>query len=196
MARPRATLVTVAALAAAAASVGVGAMTATGDAAPAALQRLSNGWPERSAASVEEAERLAAADRAAAAGSAETAAPAGQTLTLVTREVRGAEIDIPPAGFGPGDFFLFEEDAFDRSGAQRIGRDSGRCELGLRTFTCEATLQVFGKGKIRVASSLFSEGDNVLPVTGGSGAYQGVGGEVSVFDLANGRSVLVFHLVR
>ncbi len=43
---------------------------------------------------------------------------------------------------------------------------------------------------------MFAERDNAYAVTGGTGAYKGVGGELSVFDLAGGDTLLVFDLVR
>lgn len=197
MARPRAALLAAAALVATAASVGAGAMATTGGgAAPAVQERASHRWAGRPAASVADAERLAAADRAAAARSAGAAQRAGQTLIFVTREVRAVEIDLPPAGFGPGDFFMFEDIVFDRSGTRQVGRDSVRCQGGLRTFLCDGTLQVFGRGKIQVSGALFGARDNVIPITGGTGVYEGVGGELTFFDLPGDRSVLVLHLVR
>jgi hypothetical protein len=186
MAQQRAVRRGVAALAAGVVVLGVGAAVASGDDASTVVDRaMTGGWPGRDVASLAEAERLAGA-----AGSG-----AG-TLILVARTVREAEVDVPPENFSPGDFFLFEDRLFDSSGTRAVGRDSGRCELGIQTFSCEATAQVTGKGKIRVAGSLFSENDAVLPVTGGTGAYEGVGGQVSIFEQAGDSTLLVFHLVR
>lgn len=197
MARPRAALVAAAALVATAASVGAGAMATTGGgAAPAGQQRAAQRWPGPTVGSVGQAERLAAADQAAAARSGGAAQRAGQTLIFVTRQVRAVDVDLPPAGFGPGDFFMFEENVFDRSGRRQVGRDAVTCQVGLRTITCEATFQISGKGKIEVAGAQFSERDNVFPITGGTGAYQGVGGDLSFFGLGGNRAALVLHLVR
>ncbi len=186
MASRRAALLGVAALAAGAAWAGVGAASATGSGTGAA-HAFRHGLQGRPAASV------AAAERAVVGGAA---ARAGQTLIVIERPGSEAGVDVPPKGYSPGDFFLFEGRLFDRTGSRLVGRDSVRCEAGIRAFTCEATGVIYGKGKIRVAGTFFTERDNVLPVTGGTGAYQGVGGELTVFDLPRGASVLVFHLVR
>jgi len=69
---------------------------------------------------------------------------------------------------------------------RRRKRSSVRGELALRTFTIEGTIQIFRKGKIAIASTVFSERDNAYAVTGGTGAYKGVGGELSAFDWAAG----------
>ena len=142
------------------------------------------GWPGRSVASVADAEGATAAGRN------------DSTLTVVTREVRGAGVDVGPEGESPGDFFVFEEKVFNRNRSERIGRDAVRCEAGLRTFTCEATIWIAGRGKIRVAGTLFRRNDNTVPVTGGTNDFKGVGGAVTVYDLRGGETVLVFSLVR
>ncbi len=118
------------------------------------------------------------------------------TLIVVAEEVRDAFVDVGREGFSPGDFFLFEEKLFDNTRTERIGRDSVRCEAGLRTFTCEATFRINGRGKIRVAGSLFRETDNVVPVTGGTRDFKGVGGSLNVYDLPEGNTVFVFDLVK
>ncbi len=174
------------AVAATAAWVGVAGATAGEDkASPRLEQAMSMGnWPVRTVSSVAAGERLAA-----------SSATQGRTLTLVTRPLRDADVDVPPRGFSPGDFFVFEEAVFNRN-ANRVGEDSGRCEVGLRTFTCEATVSINGKGKIRIAGALFDRHDSTFPVTGGTGRYNTAAGSLTVFDLRGGRSVLVFNLTR
>lgn len=147
---------------------------------------MAHGLPGRPAAS-------AAAATSLAAGSG---GPAGQTLAVVTRQVAGRLIDLGKSGDYAGDFFIAKEKIYDSTGQHLIGVDSVRCELGIGTFTCEATIMIDGKGKIRIAGTLFSHSDNSFPVTGGTGAYQGVGGQLSTFDLRGGATALVFHLVR
>lgn len=122
-------------------------------------------------------------------------APAGETLVLVAKEARTLFVDLPPEGESPGDFGLFEDRVYNDQ-AERVGADSGRFELSLRTVTIEATVSITGKGKIRIAGSLFNRTDSTFPVTGGTGAYQDVGGQLTVFDLPHGDAALVFHLVR
>jgi len=110
----------------------------------------------------------------------------GQLLIVRTRGVRDAFVNVGQRGESRGDFILFEETVRGRNGGRVIGRDSVRGELGLRTFTIECTIHIFRKGKIAIASTVFSERDNAYAVTGGTGAYKGVGGELSAFDLAAG----------
>ncbi len=174
----------VAGLVAVAAWLSIGAATASG--APA---RSLDGWPgSRPAASAAEATQMAMMEHGGESR--------GQLLIVRSRAVREAFVDVGRGGESPGDFILFEETVRGRNGGRVIGRDSVRGELALRTFTIEGTIQIFRKGKIRIASTVFAERDNAYAVTGGTGAYKGVGGELSVFDLAGGDTLLVFDLVR
>ncbi len=154
-----------------------------------------SGWPGRAVTSMAEVQRMSAA---AARGD-------DSTLIVVGREVRAAEVDLGREGFSPGDFFIFEEKLFDNTRTERIGRDSVRCELGLRLrkagprlhrFACEGTLRIKGQGKIRIAGTLFRRTDNVIPVTGGTRDFKGVGGSLQFFGLSNGDTALVLDLVK
>jgi len=164
----------------------VGALPASGVTTPDAPV-VARGWSGVPAASVADAVQQAAA-RAAGA-------PAGETLILVAKTARGSFVDLPPEGESPGDFFLFEELLYNVQG-ERVGADSVRGDLSLTTITFEATFSIYGKGKIRIAGSLFNRDDSPFPVTGGTDAYQDVGGQLTVFELAQGDIALVFHLVR
>lgn len=178
-----------AALTAGAAWIGIDAATAgseqgvTGSASAAADGDglASSGWRGMPVDSVAQARQLAGEGRA---------------LTLVTQEVRARGVDVGAEGESTGDFFVFEETVFNARGGQVIGEDTVRCELGIRTFNCEATIKLDRRGKITVGGALFSRRDNVIPVTGGTGNFSGVGGELRVFSLRGGKSLLVLKLIR
>lgn len=92
--------------------------------------------------------------------------------------------------------FVFEETVYSARGREVIGEDTVRCELGIRTFNCEATLRLAGRGKITVGGALFAPRDIVVPITGGTKDFRAVGGQLKVYDLRGGRTLLVFELVR
>jgi len=172
-----------AALTAGAAWVGFGASSAGGEqAVPAADRVESRGWQGRTVDSVAQAKQLAGA---------------GRTLTLVSREERARGVDVGKTGDSVGDFFVFEESLYTSPRSRRvIGEDTVRCELGIRTFNCEGTFRIDGRGKITVGSALFGPRDNAVPVTGGTREFSGAGGTLQVYDLRGGRTLLVFKLVR
>ncbi len=178
-----------AALTAGAAWIGIDAATAGGDQnttveVPSVADSdgmRTPGWQGRSVDSVAQAQRLAGG---------------GRTLTLVSEEKRARGVDVGAEGESTGDFFVFEETLFNARGGEVVGEDTVRCEAGIRTFHCDATLKLDRRGKITVGGALFARRDNVIPVTGGTGNFSGVGGELRFFSLRGGRSLLVLKLVR
>jgi hypothetical protein len=55
---------------------------------------------------------------------------------------------------------------------------------------------VFGKGKVVVYGASFAHSATVLAVSGGTGIYKGVGGQLNVADEAHGNSLLAFEITR
>jgi hypothetical protein len=135
---------------------------------------------------------VAAAVRATSTGNGS----GGRTLTLIEHAGRQAAIDVGPAGDSPGDAFVSENTLYDSTNKHVVGRDYVRCEEGIRTFTCEATGQLFGHGKIRVAGTVFTENENTYPVTGGTGAFRGAGGQVTTYNVNDTTTVLFFQFSR
>ena len=104
----------------------------------------------------------------------------GETIRLRTREVRGAEVDVDGDGrFERGDYIVFEERL--RQGGERVGRDSVECMLIARSFACEGTLRLNGRGSIEVAGSVFFKAQRfVLAVVGGTGQFNDASGKLTV----------------
>lgn len=172
--RRTALLTALAALVAGVAWLGIGAASAGAD------DRRFEGWG-RSAASLAQAQQLAGTD---------------QAITLIAEPVRGRGVDIGANGQSPGDMFFFEEKLYNESRTKVVGKDSVRCQSGVRTYICEATLRLEGRGKIVVSSALFARRDNIVAVIGGTRHFKGVGGAMQVFDLPGGKSVYFLKLVR
>ena len=116
-------------------------------------------------------------------------------VTVIEHEVRNADVDTGDPGESPGDYFLFESRLLHPASGDVVGVDSGKCMIAIRTFVCDATARINGKGKIVVAGAFFSENDGVLPITGGTGAYREAAGQLFVRDLPNGDTRLTFVLV-
>ncbi len=168
--------------------VGGGAWLGLGSATATIVKPSFHGWPGAAA--------KASAASTIASVKADAARTGSQVLLLYSHEGRSAYIDVGEAGFSPGDYFMFEEQLrYTKDGAQ-IGRDSGRCTVGPRTFLCDVTVQIFGHGKITIYSAGFTETDNRYAVTGGTTLYKDVGGQVDVVDLHHGNALLAFELTR
>ena len=129
----------------------------------------------------------------------------GQTLIVREREVRSKFINVDGSAFGPGDYFLFKNRLL-RKGV-RVGRDNIMCTFHFpateqrATLLCEGTFTFNGtggirRGKVEVAGT-FSFGPNApetqaIPITGGTGHYQNVRGEIHVPTEGN---TVVLHLL-
>jgi hypothetical protein len=133
--------------------------------------------------------------QALSAARAEAARDGNKTFTVVEVEERTASVDVGDAGEGPGDYFLFESRLMSQDGSKQVGRDSGRCMIAVRTFTCDATASIFGKGKIVVSGTLFGEADSRIAITGGTGAFKDAAGQLTVIDTPDGKTLLTFELV-
>jgi hypothetical protein len=186
MRRKTAAFVALAPVVATSAWFGVGVATASGGSA-ARTWAAHGALPGRAAPSVAAAVARA---HAGAAGSA------GRTLTLVERAGQQAVIDVGPKGDSVGDAFVSENRLYDSTGRNLVGRDYVRCEQGIRTFTCEATGQLFGHGKIRIAGTVFTENENTYPITGGTGAFRGAGGQLTTYNVNDSTTVLFFQFAR
>lgn len=169
----------IAAIVVAAASVVGGGAFAMAGGASAESGATRVGWPVSSSA-----------------GPSAQAAASRADLVVRTREVRGAGVDLDPAGDSPGDFFHFEEIAFQPGTNRVVGRDAVRCELGIRSFSCTGTIRINGKGKIVIDGALFGFRGLTFAITGGTGRYAGVGGTLHVMEGAGGSTLLAFDFVR
>lgn len=102
-------------------------------------------------------------------------------------------LDVDPAGWSPGDVFIFKADVYDRTRHQIIGTDAEHCEVGFDTYRCDITVQLTGRGKMEADGWFF--GDNVLPVTGGTDDFEGAGGSLHVYRVKHSHDELYsFHL--
>ncbi len=168
-------------------AIGGGAWVGLGSATATTTKPGIHGWPGSTASTA----------AATIAGVKADAANAGsQVLLLREHEVRNTFIDVNNDGFGPGDLFMFESQLRYLNGAKVIGQDSGRCTFGPRYAICDATIQLSGSGKIIIYGASFARTDQRYAVTGGTGNYQGVGGQLNVANLRHGDSLLAFEITR
>lgn len=120
-------------------------------------------------------------------------------LVLVERNAVETDIDNPPEGFSVGDEVVFSGDLYWRG--KKVGYDDGHAAI---TFVSETRVRAHGTftatvrgDEINAAGSVtFSETGPVdfeLSVTGGTGRYDDVGGEVTIVE--QGQTVkFVFNL--
>ncbi len=154
----------------------VGIATWSNGAADAAPDTAARGWPVTAAYK----------------------APTGarqQTIIIRAHQVRESDVDADGDGeFSPGDYFVFEERLRSEKSGHVIGTDSARCMFIGRSFMCDATLRIEGRGKIMVSGSFMSRGDTSLAVVGGTRKFRRVSGQFNVFNAPDGDSYFVLDI--
>jgi len=88
-------------------------------------------------------------------------------------------IDMGEPGDSAGDMLVFDQPLLDED-MEIIGNNSGTC---IRTrvehsLQCQWTL-TFENGSIQVAGREFDQGTSVIGITGGTGSYSGISGEMT-----------------
>ena len=139
------------------------------------------------------------ASGASSGGSASTSSVASgvRTIRVVAVFKEEAEIDIGVQGFSLGDEVVFSGDL--RSNGEKVGRLGVVC-----TFTSAANLDrveaqcpataTLPDGQITFQGLVVNRNLRILPITGGSGEYQGAEGEAHAQALSPTRVALTIQL--
>jgi len=117
-----------------------------------------------------------------------------QTIVLQEHDTKSVDIDLGRNGFGPGDEFLFEANLRDAGDANKVGTLHVACTVLFSVFTCPGTARLAG-GDITFSGAVPQSNDFNLAVTGGTGQFQNVRGQLHVHSLSDSRDVLTFQLI-
>lgn len=104
-----------------------------------------------------------------------------EQMTVVERATSDAVTDTGAAGDTAGDILTFANDIYDQANEKQIGSNNGWCvrtAVG-KAWECFWTLTL-KDGQITVAGPFYDAGDSVLAITGGTGTYAGVRGEMGL----------------
>jgi len=123
-----------------------------------------------------------------------------ETIRVVATGGAEGSLDIKPAGDSIGDYFAFNSTLEDLSG-KRVGRVDGYSILtgtGNALAYLHFVTATLPGGQITTQNTELPEiddGNGPEAITGGTGRYQGVGGQVTFEDQGD-RVVIVIHLIR
>lgn len=127
-----------------------------------------------------------------------TAGPGEETFTVVSTLLRFKEIDVGRSGPSPGDFFIEKDTLWNEGETQRVGADWIKCTFDFaNTSICTVAVKINGRGQLTGTGAVKATGPTpsfAFPVTGGTGDFRHVTGEVQVTFEADDRATLEFHL--
>jgi hypothetical protein len=110
-----------------------------------------------------------------------SAAQSSFTIQVVEHADTDVVADIAPADDSVGDVLTFANVVFDKANTKQVGTDNGYC---LRTVVGEAWecawTMTLADGQLSVAGPFYDTQDSVLSITGGTGAYSGVRGQMKL----------------
>jgi allene oxide cyclase len=124
-------------------------------------------------------------------------ATAGHTVSVVEHATTDA-VTNGTAGDDAGNILTFANDVFDAADAHKVGSDQGSCVRTVVGKAWECTWTTFlQSGQITVEGPFYDAGGSVLAVTGGTGAYRNVRGEMELKyrNPAGTEFDFVFHLI-
>jgi hypothetical protein len=120
-----------------------------------------------------------------------------QTIHLIAITTEQNALDLGASGFSQGDEFIFH-DVLKNHDGKRVGDDGGVCtitSLALQQANCQVTLSLPG-GQI-ATQGLSTHGVTTfsVPVTGGSGVYRNVRGELVVHQVSATKALVTLELI-
>ena len=118
-----------------------------------------------------------------------------RTIRVVSIQEEVESLDLGAEGESIGDQFIFTSKLL--KGGEQVGHDGVVCtivSLERQEAQCVATAW-FSGGQITVQGLIsFAEEPPALPITGGSGKYEGAEGELHIRTVSETKEVLTFHL--
>ena len=122
----------------------------------------------------------------------------GHTVTVVEHATTDA-VTNGPAGDDAGNILTFANDVFNAADTHKVGTDQGSCVRivvgSAGSWECAWTT-ILPSGQITVEGPFYDTEDSVLAVTGGTGKYRNVRGQMELNSRNGGTEFdFVFHLI-
>lgn len=106
---------------------------------------------------------------------------ASTTLTVVERAETDTITDTGAKGDSVGDILTFSNAVYDKDNKTQVGSDNGYCFRTVAGIAWECAWTLTLKdGQIMVQGPFYDQEDSVLAITGGTGAYNTVRGEMKL----------------
>ena len=132
----------------------------------------------------------------------------GQTLVVNARATNFQFINVDGRGFNAGDYFVLKERVFNRQQTRRVGRNNIQCTANFPArfsrvaYICEVVMTLSnsagGSGQITMEGApVFRQNTSgfTLAITGGTGHFQNVRGEVHLRFTGQNTERWTLHLL-
>jgi allene oxide cyclase len=129
-------------------------------------------------------------------GGASRQSAQGKVVTVIEHATTDATTDTGAAGDSAGDILTFANDVFNSADAKKVGSDQGSCVRTVpgQSYECAFTT-ILAKGHLTVEGPFYDKKDSTLAITGGTGRYRNVSGEMDLRSRAGGsKFAFVFHM--
>lgn len=102
-----------------------------------------------------------------------------ESLNVVEHATSDTVVDIGDKGDSAGDVLSFSNEVYDEANANKVGTDNGWCirTAAGKSWECFWTMMLDG-GQITVEGPYLDAGDSTMAITGGTGKYVNVRGEM------------------
>jgi len=120
------------------------------------------------------------------------------TVTVIEHPTTDTVVDIGAPGDSTGDVLTFHNRVYDRTDTHVVGRDQGECiRISPAAGTWECTwVTILRGGQITVEGQYRDTADTILAVTGGTGMYANVRGDMALKAINGGTEyAFVFRLI-
>ena len=123
------------------------------------------------------------------------AAGGGGSFTVVSRPQQSELVDVGASCDSPCDYFIEKAALWNEAETDRVGSDVVKCTLDFGTMAlCTAALRFAGRGQLTGTGLVdFTSKSFSVPITGGTGDFRHVTGQVRVTPIKDGE-ILEFHL--
>jgi allene oxide cyclase len=126
-------------------------------------------------------------------------AAAARTVHVIEHAITDTEVPLAPGGKDEkGDILTFNNPVFNTANKVQVGHDEGFCtriQVKLGIWECLWTTFLKG-GQITVQGPYYDTRNSVLSITGGTGAYDGARGEMTLLSRNGGKEYdFIFHLM-
>ncbi len=137
------------------------------------------------------------ATTASARSSAPKVVPSGHTIHVIEHAVTDTTVHSGGAGDVTGNSLTFHNKVYNPADVKVVGSDQGYCVRiapAEGSYECIWTTFLAG-GQITVEGPFYDKKNSVLAITGGTGAFRKVRGDMSLISRKNGAEYdFIFHL--